>query len=84
MKAYTGPYKNRAGVTILSAEDYGMDEGLTWYAVCDTHSTLVGDTNRRRLSPIASTEFCDCCRVTCVENAYTEECGNCGRKAVAK
>jgi hypothetical protein len=73
------PYKNRNGVTIISADDCGMDEGLNWYAICEQHSTLVGDTNRRRLSPIASTEFCDCCRGNCAEYA---DCFNCGAKAV--
>ena len=79
MSAYTKPYTNRTGVTIISAKDFGMDEGLNWYAICEKHSTLVGDTNRRRLSPIASTEFCDCCRMTCAENAYLDKCGECGR-----
>lgn len=87
MSAYTKPYTNRNGVTIISAKDFGMDEGLPWYAICEQHHTLVGDTNRRRLSPVASWEFCDCCKKTCAENAYLDQCGECGRessKVVAK
>jgi hypothetical protein len=81
VSAYTKPYTNRAGVTIISAKDFGMNEGLKWYAICEKHSTLVGDTNRRRLSPVASTEFCDCCRQTCVQYA---PCDNCGRGKEAR
>jgi hypothetical protein len=79
VSAYTKPYTNRAGVTITSAAHLSMDEGLNWYAICEKHNTLVGDTNRRRLSPIASTEFCDCCRLTCVEGGFQDTCSDCGR-----
>ena len=79
MSKYAGPYKNKNGATIISADDFGMDENLAWYAVCDTHGTLVGDTNRSRVAKFATDEFCSCCRGNCVQYA---DCFNCGAKAV--
>ncbi len=78
MSKYTGPYANNGGATIISAADLGMDENLRWYAVCDKHSTLIGDNNRKRISEFATIEFCDCCRGNCVQYS---DCFNCGAKA---
>jgi len=50
------------------------------YAVCDTHNTLIGDTNRSRVSQFSTEEFCDCCRGNCIQYA---DCFNCWREGGA-
>ena len=58
------PHVKGCKVVIYVAEKQGMDVGEKYAVVCDSHSTLVGDSSLKaaRLSMKAPENFCDGCR----------------------
>ena len=54
-------------VTICLTEDEGLDvlDGGKWLLICETHSSIVQDTNHRRLWAWAdrSEDWCESCRI---------------------